>query len=82
LGAAKQGYQEVFGLSLTCEDGGSAAFTFGNTVINLLKTLAARELIDPAVVATPDAGSRQQLTIEVEDLDAMYENLVARESRC
>jgi len=48
LAAAKQFYREVFGLSVTFEDDDSAVFDFGNTIINLLTTTAARELIEPA----------------------------------
>jgi catechol 2,3-dioxygenase-like lactoylglutathione lyase family enzyme len=78
LEAAKQFYREVFGLPVTFEDDDSAVFGFGNTIINLLKTTAARELIEPAVVATREAGSRLQLTIEVDDVDAMCAKLATR----
>ncbi len=78
LDAAKRFYVEVFGLPLMFEDGDSAVFDFGNTIINLLKTTAARELIDPAVVAIREAGSRLQLTIEVDDVDAMCAELATR----
>jgi len=78
LGATKAFYREVFGLSITFEDDDSAVFTFGNTLINLLRTSAAGELIEPAAVATPEAGSRFQFTINVDDVDAMYAELAAR----
>ena len=78
LEAAKQFYREVFGLPLAFADGDSAVFKFGNTLVNLLKATAASELIDPAVVATPEAGSRLQLTIEVDDVDAMCAELATR----
>ena len=47
LAAAKRFYREVFGLPVAFEDDDSAVFDFGNTIINLLKTTAARELIEP-----------------------------------
>jgi catechol 2,3-dioxygenase-like lactoylglutathione lyase family enzyme len=47
LEAAKRFYREVFGLPVTFEDDASAVFDFGNTLINLLKTTAARELMSP-----------------------------------
>jgi len=78
LEATKRFYMEVFGLPVTFEDDDSAVFDFGNTIINLLKTTAARELIDPAGVATREAGSRLQLTIEVDDVDAMCAELATR----
>ena len=78
LAAARQFYQEVFGLPVTFEDAESAVFTFGGTLVNLLKTTAAGELIEPAVVAPRGAGARFQLTINVEDVDAMCAELAGR----
>jgi catechol 2,3-dioxygenase-like lactoylglutathione lyase family enzyme len=78
LERAKLFYQDVFGLSVFFEDENSAVFRFENTLINLLKIAAARELIDPAVVASPGAGSRFQFTIPVDDVDAACAELVAR----
>jgi len=60
------------------EDDASAVFNFGNTVVNLLKSAAARELIEPAAVAGREAGSRLQLTIGVDDVDAVCAELTAR----
>ncbi len=78
LNAAKQFYRDVFGLPLAFEDDDSAVFKFKNTLINLLKTTAGRELIEPAVVATRESGSRMQFTIEVDDVDAMCAELTSR----
>src|SRR6266852_4156316 len=78
LEATKQFYAEVFGLPVMYEDDNSAVFKFENTLINLLKTTAAVELIEPAAVASRDAGARVQFTIEVEDVDAMCVELVTR----
>ncbi len=78
LEAAKQFYREVFGLSVKFEDDDSAVYDFGNTLINLLKATAALELIEPAAVASREAGSRLQFTIEVDDVDAMCVELATR----
>ena len=78
LPATKRFYQEVFGLPVHFEDDVSAVFDFGNTLINLLKSTEAPELIKPAVVATPDSGSRFQFTLDVDDVDAMCAELTAR----
>ena len=78
LKATKQFYQEVFGLAVTFEDGDSAVFDFGNTIINFLKTTAAGELIEPATVASREAGSRSVFTIEVDDVDTMCAELTMR----
>jgi catechol 2,3-dioxygenase-like lactoylglutathione lyase family enzyme len=60
------------------EDADSAAFRFGATIVNLLVSSAAPELIDPAPVAPREAGARMQLTIEVDDVDAVCARLVDR----
>ncbi|WP_328907826.1 VOC family protein [Streptomyces sp. NBC_00234] len=78
LEEAKRFYREVFGLPLAFEDDSSAVFDFGNSLINLLSTTSAHDLIDPARVAEPSAGSRVQLTLPVDDVDAMCAELVAR----
>jgi catechol 2,3-dioxygenase-like lactoylglutathione lyase family enzyme len=78
LEAAKAFYLDVFGLPVVFEDDASVVFSFGNTLVNLLKTEAAQELIEPAAVGRLDAGSRVQLTIEVDDVDATCAELAKR----
>jgi catechol 2,3-dioxygenase-like lactoylglutathione lyase family enzyme len=78
LSATKAFYQEVFGLPVHFEDDDSAVFLFGETMINLLKVGEAPELIAPAPVAPPEAGARYQFTINVDDVDAMCEELKRR----
>jgi len=75
---SKTFYERVFDVSAIYEDDDSAGFKFENTIVNLLKTPAARELIDPAAVATREAGSRFQLTIWVDDADAVCTELATR----
>jgi catechol 2,3-dioxygenase-like lactoylglutathione lyase family enzyme len=78
LAATKQFYREVFDLPIAFEDPNSAVFNFGNTIINLLKITEAPELIEPASVASLEAGSRMVCTIQVNDIDATCANLIAR----
>jgi len=78
LDQTKLFYRNVFGLPVFYEDANSAVFRFENTLINLLKIPAARDLIQPGVVAGPDAGSRFQFTIPVDDVDAACAELAAR----
>jgi catechol 2,3-dioxygenase-like lactoylglutathione lyase family enzyme len=78
LPATRQFYREVFGLPVHFEDDASAVFNFGNTLINLLNVTEAPGLIGPAEVGGPDAGSRVQFTIDVDDVDAMCAELAKR----
>jgi catechol 2,3-dioxygenase-like lactoylglutathione lyase family enzyme len=78
LEAARQFYKTAFGLPVVFEDPVSAVFKFGNTLVNLLKTTAAGELVEPAKVGTPEAGARAVFTIEVDDVDAMCAQLTTR----
>jgi catechol 2,3-dioxygenase-like lactoylglutathione lyase family enzyme len=75
---SKSFYQDVFDLSPIYEDEDSAAFKFENLIVNLLKIPAARDLIDPGVVADVQAGSRFQLTVWVDDADAVCADLTRR----
>ena len=78
LEAAKRFYREVFELPVTFEDDSSTVFKFGETLVNLLKTSEAPGLVEPATVATRDAGVRFQFTLGVDDVDAMCEELNER----
>ena len=78
LDATKAFYERVFDLPVHFEDPQSAVFKFGDLLVNLLKVEEAPELIGPAAVAPPTAGARMQLTIEVDDVDAMCVELQSR----
>lgn len=78
LDATTSFYREVFGLPVAYEDEVSAVFDFGNTIVNLLVTGEAHGLIAPAEVAARESGSRLQLTITVEDVDATCAELAER----
>lgn len=72
---SKEFYEKVFDVSVVHEDDVSIAFKFDNTTVNLLEISEAPGLIGPATVATAEAGSRFQLTIWVEDTDAVCAQL-------
>jgi lactoylglutathione lyase len=78
LAAAREFYVSVFGLAVHYEDEDSIVFDFGNTLVNLLQASEATDLIAPATVGAADAGSRLQLTIDVDDVDAVCADLKAR----
>ena len=75
---AKSFYEMTFDAEPVFEDEHSIAFKFENLIVNLLVTSEAHDLIGPADVAGQDTGSRFQLTIEVNDTDAVCEGLVRR----
>jgi catechol 2,3-dioxygenase-like lactoylglutathione lyase family enzyme len=71
-------YERVFDAPLVYEDDASAVFKFGGTVINLLSAAEAPGLIAPAFVAAQESGARLQLTIWVDDTDAVCARLAER----
>ncbi|MGH3070909.1 MAG: VOC family protein [Gaiellaceae bacterium] len=75
---SKAFYEQVFGAEAVYEDENAVAFQFENMVVNLLRVPAAHELIAPAPVGGADAARRFQLTVGVEDTDAVCEQLAAR----
>ncbi|HJQ00332.1 MAG TPA: VOC family protein [Jatrophihabitans sp.] len=77
LAATRRFYEETFGLPVVFEDPQSTVFRFGDTLINLLDSSAAVELVEPAPVGNPQAGPRFVFTIEVEDVDAISEQLTS-----
>ena len=74
----KRFYVETFGVPLIYEDDDSAVFSFGATQVNLLDTHAAGELIEPAPVGAAGTDSRMAMTITVDDVDGVAEQLRAR----
>jgi catechol 2,3-dioxygenase-like lactoylglutathione lyase family enzyme len=72
---SKEFYERVLDASAMYEDDDSVAFEFENLIVNLLAERAAPELIEPTPVAGRETGERFQLTIWVEDADAVVEQL-------
>lgn len=75
---SKAFYEQAFAVPVVYEDESSVAFQFENTIVNLLARPAAHELIAPGTVGGPDSGSRFQLTIWVEDTNAVVADLADR----
>lgn len=78
LDAAKEFYGRVFAVPVEFADANSAVFRFGQTLVNLLAVTAAPELVDPAPVADPAAGTRTVFTLPVPDVDVLCEQLRER----
>ena len=76
--AAREFYGTVFELPVHYQDDVSVVFKFGDTLVNLLQSTEANELIAPAAVGGPGSGSRFQLTIDVDDVDAVCAELERR----
>ena len=53
-------------------------FKVGDLLINLLEADKGPGLLDPVAVAPPEAGVRVQITVPVDDVDAVAAGLVAR----
>ena len=71
-------YEKVFDAPAVYEDDNSVVFKFENTIVNLLARREAPGLIDPAPVASAGAGSSFQLTVWVDDADAVCAELAKR----
>jgi len=75
---AKSFYEDVFDVQVVFEDATSACLKFDHLFVNLVQASEAHELIEPGIVGGPDAGSRFQLSIWVDDVDAVCADLEKR----
>ena len=75
---AKSFYEKAFDVEPVYEDENAIAFQFENMIVNLLVTREAHALIGPAVVAEQEAGARFQLTVWVDDTNAVCDELARR----
>ncbi|MCR8644345.1 VOC family protein [Paenibacillus sp. N1-5-1-14] len=71
-------YKEVFGFQAVYEDEVSSVYNFGNMSMNLLDISESHELVEPRTEATSDVGSRFLLTIRVDNVDTVCEELAKR----
>ena len=78
IAVAKEWYERAFELTVLFEDAQSVAFRLDNTIINMLQIDEAPDLVGPARVAPAAAGSRSQMTIWVDDVDATCAELAER----
>lgn len=83
LASTRNFYEEVFGRKTVHSDDVSAVFTFGDgevgaVGVNLLQSTEAPGLVGPAIVAEAASGTRMQLTIPVDDVDATCAMLAER----
>ncbi len=71
LRAAKAFYRDVFDVDVVFEDDSSVCVKFDRLFVNLLEVSSAAKQVEPGAVAGRDAGSRFQLSIWVDDVDAV-----------
>jgi catechol 2,3-dioxygenase-like lactoylglutathione lyase family enzyme len=75
--SSKEFYARVFDVEAVFEDENSVAFKFDNLFMNLLKRgVAVNELLGPVPAAEP--GASFELTVWVEDADAVCADLTER----
>ena len=70
LALTKSFYQDVLGLQVLFDGESQAVFKLQNLVVNLTGASDPLKLIAPAAVASREAGSRFQVVIQVDDVDA------------
>lgn len=68
-------YTDVFGLPIVYQDSNCAVLKIGSLMINVLKITEAQKLVVPAPVAGAGLGSRLLLTIKVQDVNGVCEEL-------
>lgn len=75
VAVAKRFYQNVFGAETIFEDEVSAALRFDNFILNLLHVGSAGEIIEPDLPGARNAGARFQLSVWIDDVDAVCARL-------
>ena len=71
LQVAKSFYRDVFDVDVVFEDETSVCVKFDDLFVNLLALAVAQEQVEPGAVAGRDSGSRFQLSIWVDDVEAV-----------
>lgn len=75
---ARSFYQTVFTPEIVYQDDVSAVLKFSGTMVNLLKSTEAPQLVAPSAVAQSSSGARMLLTIKVDHTDAACAELRRR----
>jgi catechol 2,3-dioxygenase-like lactoylglutathione lyase family enzyme len=78
IATSKAFYADLFGVTPIFEDEVSAAFKFGDTIVNLLRSDQANDIVAPGKVGAREDGSRFQLTVWLDDVDAIAAELERR----
>jgi lactoylglutathione lyase len=70
-------HKHVFGLETLYRDDVCEVMKLGGLAINVLMSANAPQLVEPAAVSSPGAGSRLIFTIKVKDANAVCAELAA-----
>ena len=71
-------YRELMELEVVYQDAGSCVFGLGGTVLNLIPTKSAPELVSPMPIADTSAASSNLFTIQVPEVDQLAEKLIGK----
>jgi len=77
LAASEQFYGEALGLAKVWGDEVSAIYKVGATLINVLADTESAELLEPAQLASVDAGEKVVYTLRCADVDATVAELIS-----
>lgn len=75
LARARAFYKDVFNVMVVFEDESCLVVKLANIMLNLLRATQAPDLVTPASVGGPKAGTRALLTIAVADVDVVCAQL-------
>jgi catechol 2,3-dioxygenase-like lactoylglutathione lyase family enzyme len=78
VAVAKDFYTSVFGVKVVFEDEASACVKFDHLYLNLLSDAKGGEILAPGKAANRDAGQRFQLSIWVDDVDAVIAHVTEK----
>ncbi|WIJ23659.1 VOC family protein [Devosia sp. RR2S18] len=72
---SKDFYRRIFSADIVFEDEVSAVIDLSGTMVNLLAVEEAPALVEPAGIASAKAGASMLLTVRVDDVDAVCNEL-------
>jgi len=78
LETSRDFYLNKLSLKEIYKDDVSSVYKAGDTMINLLSTSQANELLSPATLTPPNSGTHVVYTLKCPDIDETVQNLIAR----
>lgn len=78
LDASIEFYRELIELEIVYQDADSCVFGLGGTVLNLIPTKNAPELVAPLPIADTNLANGNLFTIQVPEVDLLAEKLISK----